>query len=396
MVRLLIFSLLLWSSCRHDPPVDPASRAAAEEAALAREQARLDSIRTAAISAYLDSITRALPAQPIPLADLYERASEGVYLILSVNDYGEVAQGTGFLINANGLLVTNYHVVEDMVEGAVVYEPGKFVMIDRVIRQDTVRDWAVIRVMPGLPPGVVLPVAREMPRVGEEVFTIGNPKGLAQTLSTGIISGYRGEDQLIQTTAEITHGSVAGPSLIAGEVIGITTMGLGEANLNFAVNISRLKIDDLLDHPVPGRTVSPVLPYHGRVRAYLEAYYRARMSGEADQLSACYAPKVMQHFEILSCPPRKPPDWMRISAGPAVIYLSTMNLIGTGSSWMRWRTGSPFACRSCIQPSTGPAMTPDRTRYSINSSWTACTGSGGWIYWIDHLDQAFPAGSPYR
>ena len=99
--------------------------------------------RTAAISAYLDSITRALPAQPIPLADLYERASEGVYLILSVNDYGEVAQGTGFLINANGLLVTNYHVVEDMVEGAVVYEPGKFVMIDRVIRQDTVRDWAV-------------------------------------------------------------------------------------------------------------------------------------------------------------------------------------------------------------------------------------------------------------
>ncbi|HRW74506.1 MAG TPA: hypothetical protein P5563_01305, partial [Saprospiraceae bacterium] len=73
MVRLLIFSLLLWSSCRHDPPVDPASRAAAEEAALAREQARLDSIRTAAISAYLDSITRALPAQPIPLADLYER-----------------------------------------------------------------------------------------------------------------------------------------------------------------------------------------------------------------------------------------------------------------------------------------------------------------------------------
>ncbi|MCB0695040.1 MAG: trypsin-like peptidase domain-containing protein [Chitinophagales bacterium] len=298
MVRLLIFSLLLWSSCRHDPPVDPASRAAAEEAALAREQARLDSIRTAAISAYLDSITRALPAQPIPLADLYERASEGVYLILSVNDYGEVAQGTGFLINANGLLVTNYHVVEDMVEGAVVYEPGKFVMIDRVIRQDTVRDWAVIRVMPGLPPGVVLPVAREMPRVGEEVFTIGNPKGLAQTLSTGIISGYRGEDQLIQTTAEITHGSSGGPLFNRrGEVIGITTMGLGEANLNFAVNISRLKIDDLLDHPVPGRTVSPVLPYHGRVRAYLEAYYRARMSGEADQLSACYAPKVMQHFE---------------------------------------------------------------------------------------------------
>lgn len=296
MVRLLIFSLLLWSSCRHDPPVDPASGAAAEQAALAREQARLDSIRTAAISAYMDSITRALPAQPIPLADLYERASEGVYLILSVNDYGEVAQGTGFLVNANGLLVTNYHVVEDMVEGAVVYEPGKFVMIDRVIRQDTVRDWAVIRVMPGLPPGVVLPVAREMPRVGEEVFTIGNPKGLAQTLSTGIISGYRGEDQLIQTTAEITHGSSGGPLFNRrGEVIGITTMGLGEANLNFAVNISRLKIDDLLDHPVPGQGYGGS-PLRGRVKALLESYYRARLTGEADQLSACYAPRVMQHF----------------------------------------------------------------------------------------------------
>lgn len=297
MTRFFLLTLLFFAACKRDAPVDPAALLAAEEAIREREAILADSIRTATITGYLDSLARTLPEQPAPLADLYERASEGVYLILSLNDYGQLSQGTGFLINANGLLVTNYHVIEGMVEGAVVYGPEQYVMIDRVIRQDTLNDWAVIRVLPGMPPGVVLPVAREMPRVGEECFAIGNPRGLTQTLSTGVISGYRGEERLIQTTAEITHGSSGGPLFNRrGEVIGITTKGLGEANLNFAVNIGQVRIDDLLDHPVPRQGYNG-LPLPGKVRTFLEAYYRARLSGEADQLSACYAPRVMQHYE---------------------------------------------------------------------------------------------------
>lgn len=75
------------------------------------------------------------------------------------------------------------------------------------------------------------------------MFAIGNPKGLESTLSTGIVSSIRSSDHLIQTTAEITHGSSGGPLFnMKGEVIGITSAGLGEANLNFAVDIRSLNL----------------------------------------------------------------------------------------------------------------------------------------------------------
>lgn len=298
MDRTLILTLLLWTSCKTDPPMDATAIQAAADLAEEREQAVIDSVRTATITTYLDSLSATLPVQPTPLADLYERACEGVYLILSMNTFGEISQGTGFLINANGLLVTNYHVIEDMMQGAVVYAEGKYVEIDQVIRQDSLNDWAIIRVMPGLPPGMVLPLAREMPRIGEACFAIGNPLGLVQTLSTGVVSGYRGEKQLIQTTAEITHGSSGGPLFNQkGEVFGITSSGVGEANLNFAVNIRQVQFDDLIEPPVSGLVPYTDHPLKTRIRQSLEAYYAALLAGDIQPLANCYAPSVRRHYE---------------------------------------------------------------------------------------------------
>ena len=84
-----------------------------------------------------------------------------------------------------------------------------------------------------------LKIAGSLPRVGEDVFAIGAPEGLEQTLSKGIVSAIRGKENcIIQTTAEITHGSSGGPLFNKqGEVIGITSGGMDVANLNFAVNI---------------------------------------------------------------------------------------------------------------------------------------------------------------
>ncbi|MGM0409085.1 MAG: S1C family serine protease, partial [Bacteroidota bacterium] len=92
-----------------------------------------------------------------------------------------------------------------------------------------------------------IPISRSNPEIGEDVFAIGNPRGLEHTLSRGIISGYRDNKNLIQTTTEITHGSSGGPLLnMRGEVVGITTAGVGEANLNFAINIKVLKLSRYL------------------------------------------------------------------------------------------------------------------------------------------------------
>lgn len=77
--------------------------------------------------------------------------------------------------------------------------------------------------------------ANEIPEIREDCFAIGNPKGLEQTLSKGIISAFR--EDYIQTTAQITNGSSGGALFNnKGQVIGITTMGLKEADLNFALN----------------------------------------------------------------------------------------------------------------------------------------------------------------
>jgi len=78
---------------------------------------------------------------------------------------------------------------------------------------------------------------------------------LSQTLSTGIISGFREDGNLIQTTAEITYGSSGGALFNKrGEVIGMTTSGFGNASLNFAINIKN--VDYSLIHPELSTTKS--------------------------------------------------------------------------------------------------------------------------------------------
>ena len=84
-----------------------------------------------------------------------------------------------------------------------------------------------------------IPIAKRNPKVGERIFTIGSPKGLENTFSSGEISQLRSEG-LIQISAPIDHGSSGGVLLNEyGEAIGVTTSGYDDsgANLNFAVDI---------------------------------------------------------------------------------------------------------------------------------------------------------------
>lgn len=78
---------------------------------------------------------------------------------------------------------------------------------------------------------------------GQDVVAIGNPIGLQNTVSKGIISAFRSEENVdfLQTTAEITNGSSGGALLdLYGNLMGITTSGYGEANLNFAISVASI------------------------------------------------------------------------------------------------------------------------------------------------------------
>jgi serine protease Do len=164
-----------------------------------------------------------------------------IYTSDGVNRY----QGSGFFISSDGIAVSNYHVFEGTSQGLEVIKlaSGEELKLSKVLAKNKEKDYIVFKVNSYSEKNFI-PVAKNLPEIGEDVFAIGNPQGLEHTLSSGIISGYRDNNNIIQTTAEITHGSSGGPLLnMRGEVVGITSSGLGEANLNFAVNILTLQLN---------------------------------------------------------------------------------------------------------------------------------------------------------
>ena len=162
-------------------------------------------------------------------------------------------QGSGVLFDARGLLLTNAHVVEGAEELTVGLSDGRRVK-GRVIGTDSLTDLAVVRLEgEGVWPVAALGNSDSL-NVGDWAIAVGNPYGLENTVTLGIISnlnrnvaqlGISGKRlDLIQTDAAINPGNSGGPLLNAeGEVIGINTLvrsGPG-AGLGFAIPINRAK-----------------------------------------------------------------------------------------------------------------------------------------------------------
>jgi S1-C subfamily serine protease len=148
--------------------------------------------------------------------------------------YGPVpqqGQGSGFILNKEGQILTNFHVIGDAQQVEVTtYDKHRYKA--RVVGKDRHHDLALLQVnAPNLVPAV-LADSRNLV-VGQKVYAIGNPFGLSGTMTTGIISAMRsirgpsGDliDNAIQTDAAINPGNSGGPLLNSrGEVIGITSL----------------------------------------------------------------------------------------------------------------------------------------------------------------------------
>ena len=156
--------------------------------------------------------------------------------------------GTGFVISSDGYIVTNNHVVEDVDSIKVGFLDGTELDAE-VIGRDPKTDVALIRVktekeLPALPLG-----DSDKVRPGEWVVAIGNPYGLAHTVTAGIVSATGRNlrsgpyDDFIQTDAAINPGNSGGPLLnLAGEVVGINTMINPQANtIGFSVPVNLAK-----------------------------------------------------------------------------------------------------------------------------------------------------------
>ena len=169
------------------------------------------------------------------------------------------AGGSGFILNANGYIVTNNHVVENAADIQVKLGDGRELPA-KVVGRDPKTDLALLKVeATGLP---VLPLGDSTAlQVGEPVMAIGNPFGLEQTVTTGIVSatgrviGSGPYDNFIQTDASINPGNSGGPLINArGEVIGINTAIFsrtgGSVGIGFAVpsSLAKTVLTQLADH----------------------------------------------------------------------------------------------------------------------------------------------------
>ena len=161
-------------------------------------------------------------------------------------DFKQKSLGSGFIISGDGYIFTNNHVVEKANKIRVKLANGR--EYDAVIKgQDANTDIALIKINPltnDLP--VVIFGDSDKMRVGEWVFAIGNPFGLEQTVTAGIVSakgrviGSGPYDNFIQTDASINPGNSGGPLFnLSGEVIGINTAIVAQGHgIGFAIPIN--------------------------------------------------------------------------------------------------------------------------------------------------------------
>jgi S1-C subfamily serine protease len=161
--------------------------------------------------------------------------------------------GSGFLYDSSGLLITNAHVVEGSTRVTVGLTDGRRVE-GKVVGTDPVTDLAVVRLEGAGPWPVVGLGNSDALQVGEWVIAVGNPYGLDQTVTLGIVSSLNRNAaklgitdkrlELIQTDAAINPGNSGGPLLNAdGQVVGINTLvrsGPG-AGLGFAIPVNRAR-----------------------------------------------------------------------------------------------------------------------------------------------------------
>jgi serine protease Do len=216
-----------------------------------------------------------------PMPELFQRVSPSVVSIsalmldpFKISSRVSIAVGSGFIINNEGLVLTNSHVVFGRQAITVTLDDSSKTEA-KLLGADPIFDIAILRipVPPEGHPTAVLGDSDSV-RIGEDVIAIGNPFGLEQTLSRGVVSGLNrimpGSPvltlPLIQTDASINPGNSGGPLMNrCGEVIGINTSILAEAqNIGFAIpiNVAKSVIPELVKH---GRVIRPWLGISGKL-----------------------------------------------------------------------------------------------------------------------------------
>ncbi|HOW34992.1 MAG TPA: trypsin-like peptidase domain-containing protein [Candidatus Omnitrophota bacterium] len=180
------------------------------------------------------------------ISNLFSQNADAVVLIGAADRSGKNSRaGTGFVITPDGFIVTNYHLLDKAKRIVIKLKNNTGYLKVKIVAIDTINDIALIKIS-GKNLSTVKLGDSDSVKVGQRVVTIGNPLGLAETVSDGLISSLRNTSKgvgLLQISVPLSPGSSGGPLFnLAGEVVGVTVASHPKGqNLNFAVPINAVK-----------------------------------------------------------------------------------------------------------------------------------------------------------
>lgn len=189
------------------------------------------------------------PLRELNMIELTELIEKSVVRIIVKSDLG-ASVGSGFVIDAEGSIMTNYHVIEGARTAVVEFKSGKKADVKGFTTLDPERDLAIIKVDVAAEDLNKIRIAKDLPQKGEKVAAFGAPRGLDFSVSDGIVAAirntpefkYRKEGTFLQTTAPISPGNSGGPLVnMRGEVVGVNSFKVEGENLNFAVSSTDIR-----------------------------------------------------------------------------------------------------------------------------------------------------------
>jgi len=191
---------------------------------------------------YLILSTLVFPQRELTPEQIFEKVNDSVVLILIYDSSNKlISQGSGVVINNSGYVLTNYHLLS--VRNKIkIKHTNQLINDAEIVSIDMGKDLLVLRMSSTRLSVIKFANSKDL-KIGQRIYTIGSPMGFENTISEGIISGFRkyGQDiNLIQISASISPGSSGGAVVNSrGELIGISAYMVDEGqNINFAIPVN--------------------------------------------------------------------------------------------------------------------------------------------------------------
>jgi serine protease Do len=222
--------------------------------------------------------------------------------------------GSGFVIDASGLVVTNNHVIAEAEEITVVFNDGSRLKAE-VVGRDTKTDIALLQIKPDKPLKFVKFGDSDKLRLGEWVIAIGNPFSLGGSVSAGIVSARNRDinsgpyDNYIQTDAAINRGNSGGPLFnLNGEVIGVNTAIISPSGGSIGIGFA-----------VPSKVVTSVIDQLREFKEVRRGWLGVRIQQVTDDIAESLGLKTSRGALIAGVDDKGPAKPAGIEAGDVIL-----------------------------------------------------------------------------